>query len=70
MTQGTVNPLADTLRLVVENQTALAASIEELALWVRENGSPIVNQRVRDCLATLDRNARVIDDGIAALTRV
>jgi len=60
---------ADVLTLLWEGQLALAASIEELALWVRTNGSPDTHQNVVDALSALDRNSTAITTGILKLRR-
>lgn len=60
---------ADVLTLLWEGQLALAASIEEIALWVRTNGSPDTHENVIDALRTLDRNAAAITTGILKLRR-
>ena len=60
---------ADVLTLLWEGQLALAASIEELALWVRTNGSPDTQENVIDALSTLDRNAAAITKSILKLRR-
>jgi hypothetical protein len=44
-----------------ENQVALAAAIEELALWVEVRGEDVaVADNIRGALDTLDRNAEHI----------
>jgi hypothetical protein len=44
-----------------ENQVALAAAIEELALWVEVRGEDAaVADNIRGALETLDRNAEPI----------
>ncbi|NCE91529.1 hypothetical protein DK871_15785 [Pseudomonas sp. L13] len=60
---------ADVLTLLWEGQLALAAGIEEIALWVRTNGSPDTHENVIDALRTLDRNAAAITTGILKLRR-
>lgn len=60
---------ADVLTLLWEGQLALAASIEEIALWVRTSGSPDTHENVIDALRTLDRNAAAITTGILKLRR-
>lgn len=55
---------ADVLTLLLHNQHALAAAIEELALWVRSTGSPQVHDNVITALATIDKNASAITAGI------
>lgn len=61
--------IADVLTLLWEGQLALAASIEEVALWVRANGSPDTHGNVIDALRTLDRNAAAVTTGILKLRR-
>ena len=58
---------ADVLTLLLHNQHALAASIEELALWVRSNGSPTIHDNAITALNTLDKNASAITAGILKL---
>lgn len=55
---------ADVLTLLLHNQHALAAAIEELAVWVRSTGSPITYGNVIGALETIDGNASVITAGI------
>jgi hypothetical protein len=51
-----------------ENQLALAAAIEELALWIEVRGEDEdTAMNVRSALDTLDRNAEVISRSIAGL---
>lgn len=46
---------------IYENQVALAAAIEELALWVEVRGEDApVADNIRGALETLDRNAEQI----------
>ncbi len=37
---------ADALTLLLHNQHALAAAIEEIALWVKSTGSPVTHGNV------------------------
>ena len=56
------------LEKIYENQIALAAAIEELALWVEVRGEDAATAgSVRDALETLDRNAEPLSRWIAAL---
>lgn len=55
---------ADVLTLLLHNQHALAAAIEELAVWVRSAGSPITHGNVIGALETIGGNASVITAGI------
>ncbi|WP_077045829.1 hypothetical protein [Pseudomonas sp. KK4] len=59
--------IADTLTLLLHNQHALGAAIEELASWVRVNGSPTAHANVITALQTLDTNASAITAGILKL---
>ncbi|WP_407315341.1 hypothetical protein [Pseudomonas sp. nanlin1] len=56
------------LEKLYENQLAMAAAIEELALWieVRAEDDDTANN-VRGALETLDRNADCVNRGIAQL---
>lgn len=58
---------ADTLELILMNQQALRAGIEELALWVRQRGSVPACTNVMVALLTLDANAEGIEQGIRVL---
>lgn len=58
---------ADVLTLLLHNQHALAAAIEEMALWVRANGSSKVHENAITALQTLDANASAINMGILKL---
>lgn len=60
---------ADALTLLWEGQLACAAAIEEVASWVRTNGSPDTHANVIDTLSVLDRNAAAITNGILQLRR-
>lgn len=55
---------ADVLTLVLHNQHALAAAIEEISLWVKSKGSPDVHDNVITALEAIDRNASAITAGI------
>jgi hypothetical protein len=54
---------ADALTLLLHNQHALAAAIEEVALWVRANGSSEIHENAATALQMLDVNASAITDG-------
>jgi hypothetical protein len=58
---------ADVLTLLLHNQHALAAAIEELALWARSSGSPEIHDNAIAALETLDANASAISAGIFKL---
>lgn len=55
---------ADVLTLLLHNQHALAAAIEEIALWARSTGSPEAHENAVTALKTLDANASAITAGI------
>ena len=52
--------IADTLTLILYNQHAIAAAIEEVTKWISENGVEIVAVNAMGAMETLDRNARAI----------
>jgi len=58
---------ADVLTLLLHNQHAIAAAIEEVALWARETDSPEVHDNAIAALKTLDANASAITAGILKL---
>jgi len=58
---------ADTLELLMMNQTAIRAALEELSLWVSQRGSTHIHDNVLGALQTLDTNAQSIGHGIARL---
>ena len=61
------NVLPDILRVLNENQLAIAAAVEELSKWVAERGSQDVANHVRDCLTHLDDNADFLATAIGSL---
>lgn len=52
---------ADALELLMMNQTALRAAIEELSTWIRQRGSVNVHDNAMVALQALDTNAEAID---------
>ncbi|AIL60402.1 hypothetical protein [Pseudomonas alkylphenolica] len=58
---------ADTLELLLLNQHALRAGLEELSLWISQRGSTTVHDNVLATLTTLDTNAEAISSGIESL---
>ncbi|MBY8958287.1 hypothetical protein J1G18_13415 [Pseudomonas sp. MIS38] len=58
---------ADVLTLLLHNQHALAAAIEEVALWARTTGSSETHENAVTALETLDANASAITAGIFKL---
>lgn len=60
--------LPTVLDKLYENQLALAAAVEELALWIEVRGDDEdTATTVRSALDTLDRNAELINRSIAGL---
>lgn len=58
---------ADTLKLLLLNEVALRAALEEVSLWVSHRGSVNVHESVMAALATLDIHAEAITPGIKRL---
>lgn len=58
---------ADTLTLLLHNQHALAAGIEEVTEWLSENGVKVVADNALVAIGTLDRNAKAITEAIKRL---
>lgn len=58
---------ADTLALMLLNQTAIRAALEELSLWVSQRGSIHTHDTVITALSTLDTHAEAILMGIKRL---
>lgn len=58
---------ADTLELLLLNQQALRAGLEELSLWIGQRGSTNVHDNMLSILTTLDTNAEAIASGIDSL---
>ncbi|VVP31069.1 hypothetical protein PS858_04321 [Pseudomonas fluorescens] len=58
---------ADALTLLLHNQHAIAAAIEELTKWLSENGVSSVAANAVGALETLDTNAQGITDAIMRL---
>ena len=58
---------ADVLTLLLHNQHALAAAIEEVALWAKASGSSEAHKNAIAALDTLDVNASAITAGIMKL---
>jgi len=58
---------ADALTLLLHNQHAIAAAIEELTKWLSENGISSVAENATGALETLDTNAQGITDAIMRL---
>ena len=58
---------ADALTLLLQNQHALAAAIEEVTVWLSENGVGTVADNAVVAMETLDTNAKAIADAIRRL---
>lgn len=58
---------ADTLELLLMNQIALRAALEELSLWVSQRGSMNIHDNVMMAVTTLDTNEKAITTGIERL---
>nr|WP_315447137.1 hypothetical protein [uncultured Pseudomonas sp.] len=55
---------ADALTLLLHNQHALAAAIEEVTKWLSANGVEEVAENAVMAMETLDTNAKAITDAI------
>lgn len=55
---------ADALTLLLHNQHALAAAIEEVAVWLAASGAAVVADNAVMALEALDTNAKAITDAI------
>ncbi|MDD0969384.1 MULTISPECIES: hypothetical protein [Pseudomonas] len=55
---------ADALTLLLHNQHALAAAIEEVAVWLASSGAAVVADNAVMAMETLDTNAKAITDAI------
>lgn len=60
---------ADALTLLLHNQHALGAAIEEITHWISGTGADVVADNAVVALETLDRNARALTDAIMRLRR-
>lgn len=58
---------ADTMELLLLNQTAIRAALEELSLWVSQRGSTHIHENVMMALTALDTHAEAISMGIKRL---
>ncbi|WP_409313275.1 hypothetical protein [Pseudomonas putida] len=58
---------ADTLELLLLNQVAIRAALEELSLWLSHRGSVSIHENVMTALTTLDIHAEAISTGLARL---
>jgi hypothetical protein len=62
-----ISLLASLLSRMNQNQLALGAAVEELAVWVEQRGSADVASNVRGALDTLDRNLDFINLALLSL---
>ncbi|SEF03198.1 hypothetical protein [Pseudomonas migulae] len=58
---------ADALTLLLHNQQALGAAIDEITKWLSENGVESVAANAMSAMETLDTNAQSITDSIMRL---
>ncbi|KIF65452.1 hypothetical protein NX10_00905 [Pseudomonas fluorescens] len=58
---------ADALTLLLHNQHALGAAIEEITKWLSESGAANVADNALAAVETLDTNARALTDAIMRL---
>ena len=61
---------ADALTLLLYNQHALGAAIEEITKWLAENGVGGVAANALAAMETLDANAQGITDAIMRLRQL
>jgi hypothetical protein len=61
---------ADALTLLLHNQHALGAAIEEVTKWLSENGVQSVAESAFMAIETLDTNPNAIADAITRLRRL
>ncbi|OXR33439.1 hypothetical protein PSUM_15585 [Pseudomonas umsongensis] len=59
----------DTLELLIHNQQALRAGLEELSLWIKRQGATTAHENVLSILSILDMNADAIASSIEYLRR-
>ncbi len=60
---------ADALTLLLHNQHAIGAAIEEVTKWLSDNGVGSVAANATVAMETLDTNAQAITDAIMRLRR-
>jgi hypothetical protein len=58
---------ADALTLLLHNQHAIGAAIDEITKWLSENGVGSVAANATGAMETLDTNAQAITDAIIRL---
>ncbi|MGR6616669.1 hypothetical protein ACU6QK_10550 [Pseudomonas rhodesiae] len=59
--------IADALTLLVHNQHAICAAIEEVTQWISEQGAGKASANANAAMQTLDENAQRITDAILRL---
>jgi hypothetical protein len=60
---------ADALTLLLHNQHALGAAIEEVTRWLSENEAVTASENAVMAMKTLDTNAKALTDAITRLRR-
>lgn len=61
---------ADALTLLLHNQHAIAAAIEEVTKWLSENGVGSVAENALAAMETLDANAKNLSEAITRLRQI
>ncbi|WP_454564474.1 hypothetical protein [Pseudomonas sp. AIG] len=61
---------ADALTLLLHNQHALAAALEEITSWLSENGVRSVSENALVAMENLDTNAKAITEAITRLRQL
>ncbi|MGO4099330.1 hypothetical protein [Pseudomonas sp. TAF7] len=61
---------ADALTLLLHNQHAIAAAIEEVTKWLFENGVGSVAENALAAMETLDANAKNLSEAITRLRQI
>jgi hypothetical protein len=61
---------ADALTLLLHNQHAIGAAIEEMTKWLSENGVGSVAANAVAAMNTLDKNAQGVTDAIMRLRQL
>lgn len=60
---------ADALTLLLHNQHAIGAAIDEVTKWLSENGEEEIALNASMAMETLDTNAQALTDAIMRLRR-
>lgn len=60
---------ADALTLLLHNQHAIGAAIDEVTKWLSENGEEDLALNASMAMETLDKNAQALTDAIMRLRR-